>query len=380
MQIHAAYPARPAEGGLSYSLPRGRVPIVVFADSNGIGITIEPAVAVADGAIGPLIASIRPSLFNNEKFKLTADDATGFLKTVSTDSEPQSAEIVKEAARTAGRLALQNSRAEVFKERVVALEDGFDPLSELDRARIEGAIGATVARLARSYPTQRPDVRMSVDQDIKITVHQADGSPAAPAPAPALDQCQLGVCARAMTTRLIRVSANGATLGSKLVAIPSPEVVAVPVPVPQTILAKQKVKITMIGGIVNAYEIDREADLLGLVKIPGAVIGGLAAGLTEQLDFDKSVADKQKALAESEDALAKVLDKRVGTLKLQNAEMGTTGAYTAAALTVYPLSVPLTDAIQRRIDAASAAAAQPGPGKGVAGADLLTPVPPKPGG
>jgi hypothetical protein len=38
-----------AEGGMPYSLPKGVVPIQVFADETGIGMTIEPAQIVSDG-------------------------------------------------------------------------------------------------------------------------------------------------------------------------------------------------------------------------------------------------------------------------------------------------------------------------------------------
>ena len=100
--------------------------------------------------------------------------------------------------------------------------------------------------------------------------------------------------------RRINVSLGGAPLASKIVTLPSKQVVAVSVP--STILANQDISITVKDGIVDKYDLKRDSTILGLVKIPGAILSGLVTGVTDGLTGEKSIIDKREELADSEKA------------------------------------------------------------------------------
>jgi hypothetical protein len=314
------------------------------------------------------LARLHPSPSNKENFKLAVDAATGFLSTVSADPEVQLLAIAEEAAKSFARLALQNARVSFLRAKVIVLQDSFDPLSPPDVARINDAIRAAIVRAAGAYPAVDSSSRFSTAPLVVLSIHHVDGSSDMPTGLPQLQACLIGVCARAMTARIVRVSIDGVSVAGKLVAIPTSEVI--PVPVPQTILADQKISITMQGGILQAYNFERDSGLLTLVKLPGAVVGGLVAGITEQFTAKKTVVDAQKGLAESETALAKAKKERLATLELENATPGVPfGIYQAQTLTFYLHSETLASAIQQQIDKPK----QPQPGEKKTDGDLLAP-------
>jgi hypothetical protein len=302
-------------GGLAYVLPQGIVRIVVFDDGGGakaIGLTVEPAQLVGDGETGTLVARLDPSPFNTEDLKLTRDKETHFLSTVSSDSVAQLLSIIEEGAKSAARLALQSARASFLSEKVVLLELFLDPLSRQGIERVNADINAAIADAMQmnAKPSYLPKATKTT---VKLSVHNVDGSPSSLKPDDQVDRekaikealkaCQAGVCARAMTDRIIRVSVGGRNVGEKLIAIPTSEVV--PVPVPQTILANQKVSITMKDGILTEYQLKRDSELLGLVKVLGSIPGGLVAGFTQQRTDEKTITDKEKELTQSQSELAK---------------------------------------------------------------------------
>jgi hypothetical protein len=108
--------------------------------------------------------------------------------------------------------------------------------------------------------------------------------------------------------------------------------------------------------------------VLGVVKIPGAILNGIVAGVTQGLTDEKSIIDKRKDLAESETELANATKARneavesVGTTKsnLQNAavnpgaNLAARANYAAVSLTVYPFSESLARAIEEAKKAAQA--------------------------
>ena len=91
-------PAGYSQHGIPYVLPKGVVPIQVFADENGIGLTIEPSRIAVDHEAGQLVARLSPSPFNNEDIKIGVDPVTGFLTTITSNSDAQLLAIVEEAA------------------------------------------------------------------------------------------------------------------------------------------------------------------------------------------------------------------------------------------------------------------------------------------
>ncbi len=356
-----------ASPGVPYSLPKGLVPVEVFVEAAGIGLTIEPAKTVADSSVGVLVARLHPSPFNDEKMKLVANQATGFLSTVSSESTAQLLAIVEEAAKTVGRLKLQNAKAEFLAKKVVVFSDSFDPYDPADVARINDGIAAALDRASRAFQTA---TRKGSSRDTPtVTLDVGPFAPPAHSPWGPLKKCEDGVCARAMTAQRIRVLLDGRPFASKTVALPSREIIAVPVP--QTILADQKLNIGITDGILTSYDFERDSELLGLVKIPGAIFGGLMSGIGEGLTAKKNVTEKAKELAEAQTALEEANKKGVEASVLQSTaaripgSAEATSAYTATALTVYPYSQTLVEAIKQRTKPTSSGS--PGPSGGETG-------------
>ena len=340
-----------ASAGLAYSLPKGVVPVEVFVEDAGIGLTIEPAQLVADSTAGQLVARLRPSIFNDENMKLAADPATGFLQTVSSESTAQIVAIAQEAAKTVGRLKLTNAKAQYFAKRVVVFSDSFDPYDPADVARINDGIAMGFERASRAFDAAKGRADSRLVSDVRLDV--ASLPPPAPAPWGPYKKCESGVCVRAMTTHRVRVLLDGRPFASKIVALPSREVIAVPAP--QTILANQKLHINITNGILASYEVERDSELLGAVKIPGAIIGGLVTGITEGLTSKKTVTEKTKELVDAQAALEAANKKATQASLDLNAAVAkedkppATAAYTSTVLTVYPYSQTLTDAIKLRV-------------------------------
>jgi hypothetical protein len=353
--------------GTPYSLPKGVVPVQVFIDADGIGLTVEPAQIITDNDIGILVAHLNPSVFNDEKMTLVADPSTGFLSSVSSESTARILDIATEAGKLAGRLSLQSAKAAFFEGKVVLLEDSFDPQSDIDVIRINGGINAAIARAATGRIRQVPQVSLRVEPS--ATTVRAAVPPASEPDLSQLKKCKLGVCARTMVSRTIRVELDGRSFGTKVVNVPSRHIV--PVPVPQTILADQKVTVTIKDGILSNYELDRKSELLGLVKIPGAVIGGVFSGMKQGLDDTKDVVDKQKDLVKSETELAKAQKEKIDATKIV-LQSGTdssgkpVNAYMAMTLTLYAYSAALgpTPILLRQTKPLAPQPAVPGPRPG----------------
>jgi hypothetical protein len=362
--------------GTPYSLPKGLVPVQVFADQNGIGITIEPAQTAMDPEVGTLVAQLSPSPFNNEDIKIAVDENTGFLTTISSNSDAQLLAIVEEAAKTAARLALQNSKAAFLQGKVVVFDDSFDPLRKEDVDRVNAGLNQAISRAAQAFMTANQDQSIEVT-DVTLSVAYPDGTPAFPAQPGATgtsvqqaalnpEVCKAGVCVRNMTTRIIRLEVDGAPFAGHPVNIPERKLAVLPVP--STVFADQDITIGIKDGVVNKYELKRGSEALGVVKIPGAILNGIVAGVTQGLTDEKSIIDKRKDLAESETALANATKARneavetMGTTKsnLQSAAVnpGANAAaradYSAVSLTVYPFSESLARAIEEAKKAAQA--------------------------
>jgi hypothetical protein len=351
----AGLPPGQATAGIPYHLPKGLVPLVVFAGKDGIGITIGSAENVADEGAGVLLARLQPSPFNKEHFKVAPNGDAGFLSTISTDSQTQVIAIAQEAAKSLARTLLQNAAREERAATVVLLEHQFDPLSAADVRRAEGAVNAAIRRGMAGIAGR---ARVPA---IALSVTASDGG-AAPEAAPLavgdprLDACRVGICARVMATRFVRIAVDGDILGTHPIRVPAVEPVAVEVP--QSPLADQKISIALSGGIVTSYEIQRDSPLVTVGKIPSAVLGGFASGFTEQFAAEKSIAETAKEAADARAALA----PKTGSIDLQTG----TAPGGAKALTVYPY----LHSLRRMIDG-RAAAPQPRVGEGQAG-DLVS--------
>nr|WP_298681906.1 hypothetical protein [uncultured Dongia sp.] len=367
--------------GFGYALPKGLVPVRVFADAKGVGLTIEPAQMVADTDPGALVARIDLSVFNDEDVKVTVDPQTAFLKTITSNSDAKLQEIVTEAAKAAAKFAFQNGRATTLAEQVIVYEDSLDPLNPTDLERVNRGIAAAFGRATQAF-AGATHAALSVPK-VVLSVAMPDGSHATqPLQHLDLKACRDGLCVRTITTRLIRVDVDGAPFASKAVNIPSREIVAIPVPT--TILADQDITIGITDGMLDKYEIKRGSEALGLVKTIGAIPGALVSGATEQLTGQKSIVDKQKELADSTAELNKSQQAlSETTMKFQNNVPGGSvkSSYAAITLTVYPHSETLTRAIEQRIEADKNAPKPPSPpGPGGDGGLTIDPVPlPAPG-
>lgn len=372
----STFPAGPEQHGTPYVLPKGVIPIQVFADADGIGLTIEPSRNVVDNKAGQLVARLSPSPFNSEDIKLAVDPVSGFLTAITSNSDAQLLTIVEEAAKATARLALQNSRASFLASKVVVMDDSFDPFNAEDIVRINTGIDAAFFRAAAAFENAKGG-RLTLKK-VEISVRYPDGTDVSNLPTVNVDRCSVGICARTQTSVRIGVSLDSVPLASKIVTVPSRQVVAVPVP--STILANQDIWITFKDGVVDKYDLKRDSTILGLVKIPGAILSGLVTGVTDGLTGKKSIIDKRKELADSEKALAEAVSARdksvvaanVGetSVKLQNATATPpASSYAAVTLTIYPFSETLTKAISERIEAAKAARNLSAAGSGTSGTD-----------
>lgn len=350
-------PLTKQDGGIPYSLPKGVIPIRVFADSNGIGITIEESRVATDNKTGILIAHVKPSPFNNEDFKLAVDDATGLLNTISTESEAKLPEIVSELGKAAGKLALQNSRSEFLQQTVTLLDDQFDPLSQDDIERINKAINSSFSKGIEAFTTATEKSATQSTQQLFLSVHNVDGSPIDVLKPVDLEKCAIGICARATVTKIVRISLNGISIGSKQVNIPSQEILSIAMP--KTVLANQKVTVQLVDGIIKKYDIARDSEILGIVKLPGTAMGGIIAGATEQIVGLTNVTTKKKELIDSEIELIRSKNN-LSSIQLQSAPSRNQG-YIATTLTIYPYSDSLSNAIRSSIDKEKSKQSNPGP-------------------
>jgi len=339
-----------ATAGTPYSLPKGIVPIQVFIDQNGVGVTLEQATLVSDSQAGILVAQAKPSVLNKETMKFTVDTDTGLLTAVTSESEAKLQEIVTELAKTAGRFAFQNAKATFFSDKVVVLKDRFDPLDPADLARANATINAAVDRAVEAFVASGGQLGNRRVSRIDLSLDGAQTT----APEPSrrtLRDCSLGICVRAITTRTLRVSIDDISYDTHNVKLPSLDII--PVPVPQSVLANQKVGIVIKDGILQSYNLERDSEALGLVKVVGAIPGALLAGTLQGLDDQKTVLDKQKGVVDSETGLTKASTDLIkaqkenadASVKLQNATFGGgSKAYEAQVLKIYPFSSSIASA------------------------------------
>ena len=340
------------EGGVPYTLPRGLVPIVVFVDTKGVGVTIEPSVTAVDASVGTLVARLDPNVLNKEDIQIKLDAETGFLSTVKDTSTSQILTVAEEAAKSAARLTFQNAQADFFKERVVVMQDSFDPLSASDIARINKGMTHAIRHGVRAYAGARGEA--AVSGAVRLRVTMPDGSnpfPAAVAASPAgrttVADCNIGICARTMTTRMIRIEMDGTAFGGKLVNIPAQGLV--PVPVTSSMFADQTVSITVQNGVLTGTQLVRESEALSIVKIPGQILGGLVAGFTQSFDDRTKLATEEKELIDAQDKLVKAQNEQ---LSFQNSADSAARAntYLTETLTVYPFSNALEAAVRHQIE------------------------------
>ncbi len=346
--------------GTPYLLPKGIVPVEVFIDDNGIAVSVADAELVTDTRVGTLIALTKPSPFNDEDMKIGIDHDTSFLNSVSSESVAQLQAIVAEAAKLAGRLTLQNAKLNFFKDRTKVLSDRFDPLDPVDVARVNANINGAIARATEATPMGGPDLpvfELSLDAP-------AGGQALVPAVGAPPPNCQKGICARVMTSRILYISVNGAQLDSKVVKIPSREIITVPVP--QTVLADQKITVTLKDGMVTNYEINRKSEALGLVKTIGGIPGAFMQGVFSGLDDKKTEVTKTTDLINAQTDLHKAQQQAAETsVTLQNAPFQAKGSsaskpYEATIVTVYPFKATLAKAVRQQ-RARSVAAPPPDP-------------------
>lgn len=293
--------AAQAGAGVTYSLPRGFVPLRVFADAKGIGLSVEPAYNAADPEAGFLIARLKPSILNRETMSLATDE-NGLLSLVSSDSEAKILEIAGEVAKTVGRLTFQSGKSTVLAETVTVFQRDLDPLSRKSIRDMNDGIRAGIERAAGAYAIA--NTRWVAGKTPNVVV-KVDPSPPEVEPEIDLNKCQAGICVRVLTTRTITVSIDGADVASKVVNVPSWQVV--PISVPQSVLSDQKITVSVKDGMLARYDLVRDAEALGLVKIPGAILGGLVAGVTQGLNDRKSTIDARNNLLTSEEAYYKAL-------------------------------------------------------------------------
>lgn len=329
-------PAGETPTGIPYNVPKGFVPIQIFADDNGVGVTIDEAVFEIDDKVSPLIAKLDLNGFNNEDVKIAIDSDTGFLTQISSESDAKLLEIVKEAAKAAAQLGLQN-KIVGGGGRTVYFSGSFDPLSESSVTKINCAISAAAKKAGVSFNNALSDanaVRLSTPNVPKPETSGSKTKAASgenedensckktdPDAAVTTTHCDAGVCVRALTSVPISLSVGEQIIGTKIVRVPGRKLIAVKTP--STALADQDLTIGIEDGMLKQYDIKRDSELLGLVKIPGQIIGGLVAGVTQQLTDEKSIVDKQKALADSQKALA---DSQKALIEAQKAAQDAQGA------------------------------------------------------
>ena len=82
-----------------------------------------------------------------------------------------------------------------------------------------------------------------------------------------------------------------------------------------------------------------------MVKLPGQIIGGLVAGITQAAADKKTVAEKEKEIIDAQNSLA---EARREAIQLQSGTANQTGAslYLSQTLTVYPFSNALENAVR----------------------------------
>ncbi|MEM9436207.1 MAG: hypothetical protein AAGA15_04135 [Pseudomonadota bacterium] len=340
----------PMQGGLPYKMPKGLVPVIVFVDADGVGITIEPSVNAIDTQAGTFVARITPNPLVKENITLSTDAETGFLTAASSDSETQILEVAREAAAASQKLSLQNARAAFLSERVVVLEDAFDPLSRSDIQRINAGMRHALRHAAQAFPET---VAGFNDHKVTLSVAMPDGTDPffsagrSVSSTLVLPDCTVGICARTLTSRLVRIELDGTAFGGKLVNIPSREII--PIELTSSTFANRNVSIQLSDGIYTGTTFRQDSEALGVVKVPGQIIGGIIEGFTETFEARQTLAQKEQAALEAEANLAQ---SQQTSLELNSASAAVAAAgadYQRRTLTIYPFSNALQRSVQAQI-------------------------------
>jgi hypothetical protein len=339
------YKGQAATAGTSYYLPKGIVPVEVFVGEDGVAVNFDPVQLGTDNKAGKLIARTRPSIFNDEKMTVSVDKNTSFLNLISTDSTAKFGAAVLEGAQLIGRLTLQNAKLNFFKDRQQFLSDRLDPLDPRDLRRVSGNINAAIARAMRTDGAAAGDIlpviELTLDDDLPGT------PPVQPFAAADLSNCHIGICARVMEVHTLNIYVDGALVRNEPIRLPSRDIV--PVPVPQIILADQKIDITIESGMVTSYKVERKSEFYGLVHtvagIPGALFQGAFGGLQDETNLDKK---KTEAINAEKERKQAEHDAVTTSVNLQNAAFRGNNPYQASAVTIYPLNSSLTRAVARK--------------------------------
>lgn len=347
----------------AYMLPRGMVAVTVFGDEHGIGVTFDPAEIHKDSGVGPLYVDLKHSVFNKEIIEIKTGDTPGFLSLVSSDTKTKILDISTEAAKSITKLSLQNAKQGFFSSKIViGAPFLFDPYNRDERIAAVKSICALVvygyetSNAAKALPANRfinacndlenPRMHLTLrgDQILNDNFSKMNSD--------IRNLCSDGICARQMTTQILDLKIDETIYLSHSIEIPTKEVTSIPIT--SSVLADRKTVVTISDGILKEFKVEKESELLTIVKVPGAVIGGIAAGVVEQLDTEKNILDKEKSVIEGKKALFES-EKSFHEAKIESGQKGSNSSFANQSRTIYMLHVDLDTSIK------SAKKKNPGP-------------------
>lgn len=329
-----------------YLLPKGMVVATVFGDQHGVAVTFDPAETHKDNGVGPLYVDFQHSVFNKETVEIKTGDTPGLLSLVSSETEVKILDIATEVAKSAAKISLQNGKQDFFSSKVIiGAPFLFDPLDKSDR----DIAAKTICEFANyGYDSRDKTDEANAPQksiflkacsdplnpELKIKLRGASQSSAelSQVDKQVRKLCSRGICARQMITHVIELTVGDIRLLSHAVDIPSKQVISIPVD--SSIFADRKTTITISDGILKEYKLEKESELLTIVKLPGAIISGFLAGLGEHLDAEKSVLDKQKSVIDSKKSLYET-EKSFKELTNESGQKIVSTSYIERSTTVY---------------------------------------------
>lgn len=291
---------RPLQNGSSevqngttvYSLPKTLVTVTIPKNQNISFQEMTVATKLIPDPDHTYALNLTPAPLSEDTIVVDVDPDTRFITAIYGTAKDKTADILSEIGKTAARLsgaglppffAAETDRNYVFE---------FDPSDPSwfarTREQIQGLAGIDMRCIA------------GCERSAKVPAAPVDAVLVRPARSAILIACA-GPCETKPSRVFPIISFNG----SQLVAVP----------IARSPFVERKTKLTFVNGMPTKAEHTKPSEALGLVSIPGQVIGSVFAGLGQAFSDEKAQLENAAALAEAQKG---VLDAQANLLRAQN--------------------------------------------------------------
>jgi hypothetical protein len=269
--------------GVAYHLPSARV--MLTASLNEARDTLfveasEPAY-VPDEAHGYMLrTNFSPSNAETLNVQVTPE---GFITTIGFESEGRLDEAAVEAAKSAAALFESDARA---ANRVILFEEMIDPerlATDPAAAReLNSRLGFALASMRTAGAKARElNALKRAPQPVAVSVERLYAPAAPDTVARGARDCAEGVCYRRISTYALRLRFADGVQRMVTFGAPngSPTYVA---PIDRGLFTTWKTNLTLQNGVLTAYSVNSGSELVEAAALPGRMVGGVIAGLTQR--------------------------------------------------------------------------------------------------